>query len=173
MFWPMGHFLLTLHLIDLLEAAPAPRILHLSSHAHYAGKLDFDNLRGEKPGYKAFAAYAQSKLANVLFSNELARRYPHVPSNALHPGAIRTQFGFGPGGLIKIVWALVSPFFWSVEKGARTSVRVASDPSLEGVTGQYFDPRIGPRYPSRLAQDPELAQRLWDWSLAAVEPYMG
>ncbi len=168
----LGHFLLTLSLMDLLEAAAEPRVVHVSSHAHYGGKLDFDNLRGEKPGYNGFAAYAQSKLANVLFSNELARRHPRVSSNALHPGPIRTRFGNKPGGLFNLVWAMLSPFLWSVEQGAQTSIRLATDPALKGVTGQYFDPRKGPRYPSRTAQDAQLAQNLWAWSLEAVAPYL-
>lgn len=168
----LGHFLLTLSLMDLLEAAAEPRVIHVSSHAHYGGKLDFDNLRGEKPGYSGFAAYAQSKLANVLFSNELARRYPQVSSNALHPGPVRTGFGSKPGGFYKLVWALASPFLWSAEQGAQNSIRLATDPALKGVTGQYFDPRKGARYPSRKAQDAQLAQKLWDWSLEAAGPYL-
>ncbi len=164
----LGHFLLTMRLLDLLEASPEPRVVNVSSHAHYGGRIDFDNLRGEKPGYKGFEAYMQSKLANVLFTREMARRYPHIACNALHPGAIRTRFGNKTGLLFNIGWSLVKPFLWSVERGAQTTIRVASDPSLATVSGQYFDPRIGPRYPSRKAQDPELAQKLWDWSMQAI-----
>ncbi len=168
----LGHFLLTLSLMNLLEAATEPSIIHVSSHAHYGGKLDFDNLRGEKSGYNGFAAYAQSKLANVLFSNELARRYPQVASNALHPGPVRTGFGNKPGGFYKLIWTIASPFLWSAEQGAQNSIRLATSPALKGVTGQYFDPRKGACRPSRKAQDVQLAQQLWDWSLKAVEPHL-
>ncbi len=164
----LGHFLLTMLLLDMLEAAPEPRVVNVSSHAHYAGVLDFDSLRGESPRYQGFKAYAQSKLANVLFTREFARRYPHISCNALHPGAIRTRFGNKTGWFFSLAWTLAKPFLLTVEQGAQTSIRVAADPELAGVTGQYFDPRIGPRYPSRKAQDPQLAQMLWDWSVHAA-----
>lgn len=152
----------------MLEKAPAPRVVNVSSHLHYGGQIDFDNLRGEKAGYNGMKAYAQSKLANVLFAREFARRYPHIACNALHPGVVRTRFANKSGGLLySLGWTLVKPFLISVEQGAQNSIRAASDPALSGVTGQYFDPRKGPRYPSRTAQDPNLALRLWEWSEAA------
>lgn len=164
----LGHFLLTKLLLGMLEKAPAPRVVNVSSHLHYGGQIDFDNLRGEKAGYNGMKAYAQSKLANVLFAREFARRYPHIACNALHPGVVRTRFANKSGGLLySLGWTLVKPFLISVEQGAQNSIRAASDPALSGVTGQYFDPRKGPRYPSRTAQDPNLALRLWEWSEAA------
>lgn len=164
----LGHFLLTQLLLDMLEAAPEPRVINVSSHAHYRGQLDFDNLRGEKPGYDGLKAYMQSKLANVLFTREFARRYPRIACNALHPGAVRTRFANKTGLLFSLGWTLVKPFLISVERGAETSIRLASDPAIAGVTGQYFDPRRGARYPSRTAQDPGLALRLWEWSEEAA-----
>lgn len=164
----LGHFLLTSLLLDALQAAPAPRVVNVSSHVHYSGSMDFDNLRGEKAGYNGLKAYAQSKLANVLFTREFARRYPEIACNAIHPGAVRTRFANKSGGWYSLGWTILSPLLISQEKGARTSIYVASDPAVSGVSGQYFYARNKTRYPSRTAQDPELAKQLWVWSEAAV-----
>lgn len=165
----LGHYLLTRLLLDLVEAAPEPRIVNVSSHLHYRGELDFGTLRGENADhYDGLKAYGQSKLANILFTRELARRYPNIACNALHPGVVRTRFGNKPGSYYSPFWTLFKPLLVTPEKGARTSVLLASDPSLAGTTGQYFWPRRGARYPSRIAQNPELALQLWNWSEEAV-----
>jgi NAD(P)-dependent dehydrogenase (short-subunit alcohol dehydrogenase family) len=169
----LGHYLLTRLLLDMVQAAPEPRIVNVSSHLHYRRKLDFGTLRGENAdSYDGINAYGQSKLANILFTRELARRYPGIACNALHPGVVRTRFGNKPGSFYSPFWTLFKPFLVTVEKGARTSVLLASDASVAGVTGKYFWPRMGARYPSRTAQNPELALQLWDWSEEAVKEWL-
>ena len=111
--------------------------------------------------------YGQSKLANILFTLELARRFEGrgVTANSLHPGTVRTGYG-GDGdarGLLGFGIKIASPFFLSPAKGARTSVYLASSPEVEGVSGEYFV-KCKPRRPRRWAQDAEAAQRLWQVS---------
>lgn len=169
----LGHFLLTKLLLDMVKAAPEPRIVNVSSHLHYRRQLDFGTLRGENADtYDGLKAYGQSKLANVLFTLELARRYPDIACNALHPGVVRTRFGNKPGSYYSPFWTLFKPFLVTPEKGARTSILLASDPSVSGVTGKYFWPRMGARYPSRTAQNPELALQLWNWSEETVREWL-
>lgn len=149
-----AHFVLTHLLIDALRASDQGRIVHVSSGVHGSGEIDLDDLNLEN-GWSGYAAYASSKLMNVLFSNELARRLhdTHITSNALHPGVIATKLlrtGFGGGGA-------------SVETGARTSVRVATDPSLAETSGAFFanerETQAAPR-----ARDPELAKAFYEKS---------
>ena len=155
----LAHFLLTGLLLPLLKKSPDPRVVTVSSVAHMSGRIEFDNLNGER-SFDAYHAYANSKLANALFSFELARREPRISANCLHPGVIDTKLlhaGFNMTG---------SP----VTEGARTSVYLASSPQVKGVTGKYFD-RCVSVAPSPLAQDPQLARKLWEWSERAVLRY--
>jgi len=159
----LGHFLLTLLLLDRLrESAPA-RVVHLSSMFHAMGKIDFASFRGEGP-YKPYPSYAQSKLANLLFSNELARRVKDdgITSNALHPGAVATEITRDAGSFTRL---LSRVFFASPEKGARTSVLLASAAEIEGETGGYYV-ASKPKRASKLARDELLAARLWEESEA-------
>lgn len=163
----LGHFLLTNLLIPLLQAAPAGRIVNLASVAHYHGKLDFETLTGDggPENYNGLEAYARSKLANVLFTRELARRYPEIESNCLHPGVIRTRIANkGTSWFFSLLWSLYKPFMRSTRCGARTPLYLALSPEVRGVTGRYFDERQCCRKPSALARDPELAHELWEWS---------
>jgi len=164
----LAPFLLTHLLLDRLrENAPA-RVVTVSSSAHRAGRIDFDDLQGEKSyGQKA---YSQSKLANVLFSYELARRLPtcDVTSNALHPGVVNTGFGSeDPGMIQQVLVPFIRPFMRSPEKGAATSVYLASGPELDSVTGMYFS-NCGVKESSPLSQDKDLAARLWKVSADLV-----
>lgn len=163
----LGHFLLTKLLLPQLLAAPAPRVLHVSSRGHFGGSIDWGNLRGERgqEAYQGLAAYAQSKLANVLFARELARRYPQISSNALHPGVVRTSIANKGGNFwISLGWTIGKLFMISEEKGAQTSIYLASSPEVADVSGQYFDENQAQRFPSRKAQDDALAARLWELS---------
>ena len=163
----LGHFLLTKLLLPQLLAAPAPRVLHVSSRGHFGGSIDWGNLRGERgqEAYQGLAAYAQSKLANVLFARELARRYPQISSNALHPGVVRTSIANKGGNFwISLGWTIGKLFMISEEKGAQTSIYLASSPEVADVSGQYFDENQAQRFPSRKAQDDSLAARLWELS---------
>ena len=165
----IGHFILTTGLVDRL--APDGRVVMLSSAGHLAapkGGIEFDNLSGEK-GYGAWRAYGQSKLANILFAKALARRFAGTKktANAVHPGVIRTNLSrnmgnprwaedlaFGIGDLL---------FFKSVEQGAATECYVAANPAAASISGAYFaDCNVAKPRPD--ADDPALAERLWDVS---------
>jgi NAD(P)-dependent dehydrogenase (short-subunit alcohol dehydrogenase family) len=123
---------------------------------HTSGRIDFDNMNCEQ-AFDAYHAYANSKLANALFANELARREPWLTSNSLHPGVIGT----------KLLHAAFSMQGEPVEAGAQTPVYLATSPELEKVTGKYFnDCAVATTAP--FALDQQLAQRLWAWSEEAV-----
>lgn len=155
----MSHFLLTNLLLPLLKKSPGSRVVTVSSIAHMGGRIEFDNLNGER-GFNAYHAYANSKLANTLFANELARREPWLDSNSLHPGVIDTKLlhaGFNMPGS-------------SVAEGARTSIYLATSPEVKRVSGKYFE-RCTAIPPSPLALDHLLARHLWAWSENVLQPY--
>jgi NAD(P)-dependent dehydrogenase (short-subunit alcohol dehydrogenase family) len=166
----LAYFLLTLELLPLLEQAPRSRIVNVASVAHERGRIDFDDLQGER-GYSMWKAYQQSKLANVLFTRELARRLGSrdVTANALHPGVIASGFGRNGRGLFSWLVALGAPLLSSPEKGARTTLHVATSPDLQGVTGRYFSD-CREKVPARAAQDGDAALRLWQISENLTQP---
>ena len=133
------------------------------------GRIDFDDLQGEV-SYSGGRAYSQSKLANVLFTYELARRLraTSVTANALHPGVVRTSFGAeDPGRLQRFVVPVVRPFMKDTVRGAATSIHVASAPDLERVTGRYFsDSKL--KRSSKRSHDEAAAARLWEVSADLV-----
>jgi retinol dehydrogenase 14 len=158
----LGYFLLTNLLLDLLVRSAPARIVTVASAAHRQGTLDFSDL-GYERGYAIMRAYSRSKLANVLFAAELARRLAGtgVTSNSLHPGTVATNIWSGaPTWAKPLIQLLFRPFFLSAEKGAATIVQLAASPELEGVTGKYFE-KGKPVTPAPLAQDEALAKRLW------------
>ncbi len=163
----LSYFLLTILLLDRLRASAPARVVNVSSDAHRTGRINFDDLEGRKR-YVGFGAYAQSKLANILFSNALARRLEGsgVTSNALHPGAVATGFGRNNGGLLGGIFGLLAPFMLTPEKGARSSIYLASSPEVEGVTGRYYGSNCQPSTPSAIALDIDTQERLWSISLA-------
>jgi NAD(P)-dependent dehydrogenase (short-subunit alcohol dehydrogenase family) len=169
----LSYFLLTHELLPLLEAAGAPgrtaRIVNVASAAHRGARLDMDDLMSER-SYAPMGAYGRSKLCNILFTYELARRLAGKPvtANCLHPGVIASGFGRNDPGFFKLLVRLGSPFLMSPEKGARTSIYLASSPEVEGVSGTYFD-RCRPKRSSRVSYDEELARRLWDRSVALTQ----
>jgi NAD(P)-dependent dehydrogenase (short-subunit alcohol dehydrogenase family) len=161
----LGHFLLTRLLLDRIKASAPARIVNVSSTAHrFARKgLNFDDLQS-KLRYGGMQTYGRSKLANIYFTRELARRLEGtgVTVNAVHPGSVAT--GFAQDGDVKGVFSalfkIARPFLRSPEKGARTVIYVASAPEVEGVTGKYFkDSREGGV--TAIARDDEPARRLW------------
>jgi NAD(P)-dependent dehydrogenase (short-subunit alcohol dehydrogenase family) len=162
----LGYFLLTNLLCDLLVRSAPARVVTVASVGHRHGTLDFDDLGFERGGYSIIKAYGRSKLANVLFAAELARRLAGtgVTSNSLHPGSVSTNIWSGaPLWAKPIIFLLFRPFFISAEKGGATIVQLVASPELEGVTGQYFSDGK-PEAPSDLARDEALAKRLWDVS---------
>jgi len=166
----LAYFLLTNLLLDRIKASAPARIINVSSDAHASGKIEFDNLQGERK-YSP-RAYDNSKLANILFTMELARRLEGsgVTVNALHPGFVATGFSKNNG---KVMAALVSIFTplvaRSPAKGAETSIYLASSPSVEGITGKFFfDSRV--IQPAPQASDKAAARKLWDVSAEMVHP---
>lgn len=164
----LSYFLLTELLLPALEAAGTPerraRIVNVASQAHRRARLDLDDLQLEK-SYAAFVAYGNSKLANILFTYELARRLEgkHVTANCLHPGVVGTGFGKNDPGILNFLVKIGRPFLLSPEKGARTSIYLASSPEVEGVSGKYFD-RSRPVRSRRTSYDQRLQRRLWEIS---------
>jgi NAD(P)-dependent dehydrogenase (short-subunit alcohol dehydrogenase family) len=165
----LGYFLLTNLLTDLLVRSAPARVVTVASIGHRKATLDFDDL-GYERGYSIMRAYGRSKLANVLFANELARRLAGtgVTLNSLHPGAVATNIWSGaPLWAKPLIFLLFRPSFVSVEKGAATIVQLAASPELEGVTGKYFEEGTLME-PAPLAQDEALARRLWQVSAGMV-----
>lgn len=161
----MAYFLLTHHLRDLLVAGAPARIVNVSSRAHYSGSMKFDDLQGKSGSFGGWGAYCQSKLANVLFTAELARQLEgtRVVANSLHPGVVYTSIGQNNGWKGVIIGFLFRFFGISADEGARTTLHLAMSGSVEGVTGKYFDKCREVR-PSRESQDPVIASRLWSVS---------
>jgi NAD(P)-dependent dehydrogenase (short-subunit alcohol dehydrogenase family) len=162
----LAPFLLTNMLLDRLKASAPARVVTVASHAHTMGRIDFDDLQGAR-SYSGARAYNQSKLANVLFTYELARRLQgtSVTANALHPGVVRTSFGAeDPAGVQRLLVPLIRPFMKSPARGAATSVHVASAPELEQVTGRYFA-NSKPKRSSERSYDEVVAARLWQVSV--------
>src|SRR5712691_4764876 len=160
----LGHFLLTNLLLDRIKASAPSRVINITSDAHKGAEMDFEDLMGEKK-FSGFKAYGQSKLANILFTYELARRLggTGVTANCLHPGLVRTGFGKDVVGLMAFVVRVVGPFMMSPEKAARAAVYLASSPELESVTGKHFV-KGKEEYSSRESFDQTTAERLWQVS---------
>lgn len=137
----LGHFLLTNLLLDILKSAAPSRIIVLSSLAHKYGEINREDLNSEK-SYNKYKAYSQSKLANILFVQELAKRLKntHVTANAVHPGIVKTDLGryLVHSYLKKLIDPFTYYFFKTAKSGAQTSIRLAVDPELENVSGEYF-----------------------------------
>lgn len=166
----LGYFLLTTLLRDRLVSSAPARIVTVASIGHRQGTLDFDDLSYARGGYSIIRAYARSKLANVLFAAELARRLDGtgVTSNSVHPGSVDTRIWSGaPLWAKPIIQILFRPFFITAERGAAHVVDLVTRPDLAGVTGKYFE-EARMVEPARLARDTALAARLWDVSAAMV-----
>ncbi|MBI5891466.1 MAG: SDR family NAD(P)-dependent oxidoreductase [Nitrosomonadales bacterium] len=156
----LAPFLLTSLLLPLLKKSAAPRVVTVSSMVHASGRIVFDDMNCES-GYNGYHAYANSKLANALFANELARRERWLASNSLHPGVIGT----------KLLHAAFSMPGSATAEGARTSVYLAASPAVEGVTGKYFD-NCTETAAAAQALDQQLARQLWVWSEDAVRDFL-
>lgn len=164
----LGYFLLTHLLLDLLKASAPARIVNVASDAHRDASINFDNLNGEQ-GYNWYNAYGQSKLANILFTRELARRLDGtgVTANALHPGVVASEIWNRNSDWVSWLVRLFTPFFRTPEKGAETAVYLARSPEVAGITGRYFKD-CREKQPAKAAQDAAVAQRLWEVSAAQV-----
>ena len=161
----LGYFLLTCLLLDTLKASAPARIVNVSSDAHRGAILELDDLQCQHR-YRGFWAYARSKLANILFTYELARRLEGtgVTVNALHPGLVATNFLANNGLLGKFLRVFLAIRGISPQRGADTAVYLASSPEVEGITGQYFEKRQA--IPSsQVSYDQDAALALWQASL--------
>jgi len=175
----LGPFLLTNLLLDRIRSSSPARIVNVASTAHSAARkgMPFDDLQSEKR-YATMRVYGQSKLANILFTRELAHRLAGtgVTANSLHPGTVRTGYGADGDarGLLAFGIKISSPFFLSPAKGARTSIFLASAPEVAEVSGEYFV-KCKPKQPKRWARDDDAARRLWQVSeeLVGLSPATG
>ena len=158
----LAPFLLTNLLRDRLVGG---RVVTTASDAHKSGRLDLDDLQSEK-SYSA-RVYGTSKLCNILFTRELARRAPELHANCFHPGVVRTGFAKNETGIWKVVATLGAPFFRSPERGARSLVWLALSDDAAALTGEYIeDEKVVA--PSAQAQDDSLARSLWDQSARLI-----
>lgn len=162
----LGHFLLTLLLLDRIKQAEQGRVVVVASGAYKMGRIHWDDPHLTR-GFNVARGYAQSKLANVLFARALAGKLAGTPVtvNSLHPGAVSTSIGVNRGtGFGQSVHALLRPFFLTPEQGAETALYLALSPEAAGTSGEYFYKKKVQRLKAH-AMDDEAADRLWTWSL--------
>ncbi|CAG2176599.1 unnamed protein product [Oppiella nova] len=165
----LGHFLLTMHLLPLLKRSPKARVVNVSSSGHLVGNIDFDNINLRNGAYSSYKAYPQSKLANVLFTRELARRLgtgSNINTYSLHPGGVYTElqrYSFGSIGH-KVMKSLLL----SAEQGAQTQIYCAIDENLDNESGHYYADcqRIDSMIST--ATDDKVAEKLWELSCDLV-----
>jgi NAD(P)-dependent dehydrogenase (short-subunit alcohol dehydrogenase family) len=160
----LNYFLLTNLLLDMLKAAPSARIVNVSSRAHYRGHVNFDDLQSQH-GYNGMRVYSMSKLMNVLFTYELARRLDgtNVIANCLHPGFVASNFAGNNGLIVRVAMKFMSGRI-SVEEGAKCPIFLASSPDVEGVRGKYFNYDTKETRSSEESYDQNVARQLWEVS---------
>ncbi|GAA4500468.1 SDR family oxidoreductase [Hymenobacter ginsengisoli] len=168
----LGPFLLTSLLLDLLQKSPAARIVNVASMAYRFSKPTLDDLQSEQ-SYSPVWEYGNTKLWNIMFTQELAKRLrehgiSNVTTNALHPGAVATGYGQQTGGIISAVLALGRPFMLSPEKGAETSLFLATDPSVAATSGGFFSKKK-PEPVKSSFNTPANNQKLWELSEALTK----
>lgn len=161
----LAPFLLTNLLLERLKASAPARVVTVSSAAHRRAELDFDDLNWETRKYNSMGAYSASKLANIYFTSELARRLDGtgVTANCLHPGVVATNIFSHGGSIGKLIGLVARPFMLSAEDGAKTSIYLATSPKVAEVSGRYFV-KSAPVELEPVAIDAEAARRLWEIS---------
>ncbi len=168
----LAYFQLSLRLLPLLKKSEDARIINVSSNAHKSGRIILDDLMFEKANYNSMYAYSNSKLSNLLFTYELARKLDdsHVTVNALHPGIVSSNFGKDVKGTLKLMKNLMTPFMITPKKGAETSVYLATSKDVKNVTGCYFSKKK--KTPSSLTSyDQNTARSLWSISEKLSDTY--
>jgi NAD(P)-dependent dehydrogenase (short-subunit alcohol dehydrogenase family) len=157
----MSYFILTAQLLGSLKAAPQGRVVSTASRAHQGAHLDFEDLQAAR-NYSGWGAYQRSKLANILFTRELARRLAgqSVTANSLHPGVVASRFAEEAGGWVARAFSIVKLFAISPERGADTIVHLASSSEVAGISGEYFAKRREASC-SEAARNADAARRLW------------
>ena len=160
----LAYFLLTNLLLDVLKANTPSRIVNVASMAHMGARIDFSNLQ-----VHGWEGYKRSKLANILFTYELARRLEGtgITVNTLHPGLVASNFGMNNSGLFRMIKSALNLVSISNEQGAQTSIYLASAPEVEGVTGKYFI-KCKPAPSSEASHDRAAAARLWEISASTT-----
>ncbi len=160
----LAPFLLTNLLLDLLKKSAPSRVINVSSEAERWGKIDLDDLQSERR-YRGFPVYGKSKLANIMFTYELAERLrgTGVTANCIHPGSVNTNMGKNERGVGILLFRAFKPFMRSPKKGADTLVYLAASPDVQGRTGEYFIDREVAT-PSKQAYDRTLREQLWEAS---------
>lgn len=162
----LAYMLLSYELFPLLQAGSKARIVNVASHSHYKGKIHFEDI-SLSTGWNGYKAYEQSKLGNVLFTMQLAEKLKNssITVNALHPGVVKTDIASKNGAwYAKLFWGLVKNLIAiPVEKGAATSIYLASSSEVEGISGQYFD-KCKQKWQSRFSQTPGLKEQCWEFS---------
>jgi NAD(P)-dependent dehydrogenase (short-subunit alcohol dehydrogenase family) len=171
--WAVNHmapFALTTLLLDLLEASAPARVITTASAAHYRAEIPFDDLNAERSyANMGYQRYGETKLANILFTAELARKLEGtgVTANCVHPGFVSTGFGHNNGGLMRVGMWISQLFARRADQGAETLVWLADSPEVSDITGAYFvDKRVV--RPSHAARDADQARRLWQVSEAML-----
>ena len=168
----LASFLLTNLILEKKLLSEKARIINISSNAHYFAKINFDDVFYEKK-YDGFKVYAQSKLANVLFTAELAKKLAgtQITVNSLHPGEIATNFAFtNSNGLYNFLWKIASPFLSSIEKGAKTSVYLATSPDVDGISGFFFNKQKKQK-PSSYSMNAAIQQKFWKFSESMLKKH--
>lgn len=165
----LGYFLLTNLLLDVLQSSSPARIVNVASKIHPRSTIDFDDLQS-KATYQFLDVYARSKLANILFTYELARRLEgsNVSVNAMEPGAVSTNLGRNNGLFWNLVGRFISRFLTTPEKGAEAIIYLASSPAVKDISGQYFNKDCQSDKSSQESYDEQVARRLWDESARLV-----
>jgi retinol dehydrogenase-14 len=160
----LAPFLLTNLLLDRIKESAPSRVITVSSEAERMGNIDFDDIQSRQK-YKGFAAYGKTKLANIMFTYELAERLKgtFVTANCLHPGAVGTNFGKNNAGPMALFFRLAKPFMRSPERGADTLIWLASSADVDGVSGKYFSDRKEIEA-KEIVNDPAARRRLWELS---------
>ena len=166
----LGYFLLTRELLELLKTSGPSRIVNVASEAHRGARMHWEDLQLAQTTYRGFKAYNQSKLANILFTYELARRLEgtKVTANCLHPGVIGSGFGQTYSSALSVLIKIARPFMLTPEQGARTSVYLASSPEVAGVSGKYFS-KCHPVRSNAVSYDVQSQQKLWALSEEMVK----
>ncbi len=160
----LAPFLLTNLLLDMLEESAPSRVVTVSSEAERWGNIDFDDLQSKKR-YRGFPVYGMTKLANIMFTYELAERLKGtgVTATCMHPGTVNTRFGTNNRGPMTILFRAFKPFMRTPEQGADTVIWLAFSPDVEGISGRYYADRR-PIEPKKIANDPAARRRLWEES---------
>jgi NAD(P)-dependent dehydrogenase (short-subunit alcohol dehydrogenase family) len=169
----LGHFLLTHQLMPLLLSSDQPKVINVSSEAHKAAKVKFDDLNYESRKYSAFNAYANVKLFNILFTKSLAEKYGDkgLQSYALHPGVVKTNFANDAGAMFKFFWWMAKPFMITPEQGAKTSIFLAKTQLPQNQNGSYFkDSKV--QKTSAPAKSKSMRDKLWEKSEKLLEDWM-